>query len=198
MISERKGFVRSTAPGTFADYKAILEAIYELAGRGACLDLGTGESHVTKNFDRDSLLVDLVVRPNPHLPVLEMDIRDVPLKFSHRRFNLMLMSDVIEHLHDADARRLITGASAICGAIAIFTPVGPFKLNPEATDPDSHKSAWTPEQFWAEGWEVWEWPCFHHFEGGRILGAFWAWKFIQGVTPPVEAVAQMAGVDLTE
>ena len=165
MISARPGFARSSKPGCFEEYKAVLTAIWTAAGGNPVVDLGCGEAHVTKHFD--GIYVDL-----------------------------MVMSDVIEHLLPEDALALLKGMERICAAQFIFTPIGPFKMDPEATDPDSHKSAWYPEQFWEAGWEVLAYDAYHHFEGGQILGAFFAWKFRDTPTPPAEAVLQMAGIEL--
>lgn len=196
MLDQTPGWARITKPGDFPEYKAILTAIYEMAGGPKSLDLGCGEAHVTKGFDSD--YVDLVVRPTAPGKTMCFDIREAPQRLARVpfRYNLLIMSDVIEHLEPGDAVRLLDGMEAICHATFIFTPVGPYKLDPKATDPDSHKSAWYPEQFWNGGWEVLEYPAYHRFSGGQILGAFFAWQFRQAPTPPAEAVLQAAGIEL--
>lgn len=187
-------WARTNRACPFEEYRAILTAIYQLAGGAPMIDLGCGEAHVTKNFD--GVLVDLVPRPNPRIPVVKDDIRNAPERFKDRSFNLLIMTDSIEHLTVGDAQNLLGGMYRLCGAAVVFTPVGPWRLNVEATDPDSHKSAWYPEQFREEGWQVWEWPSFHRFEGGEILGAFWAWKFKSRANPTEHEVAAKAGVSL--
>ena len=194
MISARPGFARSSKPGCFEEYKAVLTAIWTAAGGNPVVDLGCGEAHVTKHFD--GIYVDLIVRPTAPGKTMRFDIREAPARLAPFRYNLMVMSDVIEHLLPEDALALLKGMERICAAQFIFTPIGPFKMDPEATDPDSHKSAWYPEQFWEAGWEVLAYDAYHHFEGGQILGAFFAWKFRDTPTPPAEAVLQMAGIEL--
>jgi hypothetical protein len=194
MISLDAGWARMMRGGTFPEYKAILIALYEMSGGPKLLDLGTGEAHVTKNLQAD--YVDLVLRPTAPGKTMQFDIREAPNKLGKFKYNLLLMSDVIEHLLPEDANVLLDAMEANCGSTAIFTPVGPYKLNPTSTDPDAHKSAWTPEQFWSAGWEVLEMPTFHRFEGGEILGAFWAWQFRSSPTPSAEAVLEKAGISL--
>lgn len=195
MISENPGFVRTTAAGTFETHKAILEAIYELAGRGVMIDLGCGEAHVTKNWP--GFRIDAIQRE--HVTDI-MDLRDF---YKYARIvaggdiNLCVMTDSIEHLTEIDARWLLHKIEKWCNAVVIFTPCGPYRMDPTATDPDAHKSAWCPEQFWKTGWEVWEWPAYHRFDSGAILGAFWAWRFKNKPTPTVAEVAKMAGIELT-
>lgn len=194
MISNQLGFTRRRYAGDFAEHKAILTAIYDLAGRGDMIDLGCGAAHVTKNFR--GVLVDEVVQQNPNLPVAKMDLRNAPDHFQGRDFNLLVMTDVLEHLTDKDARKLLDEMDLLCRAMVIFTPVGPWLMDPKSTHPDVHKSAWTPEQFWADGWEVLEYPTYHRYEGGQFLGAFWAWKFRDKITPTVDDVFYKAGIDV--
>jgi hypothetical protein len=194
VISTRTGFARSSKPGCFEEYKAILTAIWQLAGGNPIVDLGCGEAHVTKHFD--GIYVDLVVRPTAPAKTMQFDITEAPSRLRNFSYNLMVLSDTIEHLKPEGGAALLEGMDRLCRAQFVFTPIGPFILAPDATDPDSHKSAWYPEQFWEDGWEVLAYDAYHHFEGGRILGAFFAWKFRDTPTPPVEAVLQMAGIEL--
>ena len=194
MIDQTLGWARVNRAGEFEEYKAFFLALYELAGGPKMLDLGTGEAHVTKHLECDH--VDLVLRPTAPGKTMQFDIREAPKKLAKFRYNLVLMSDVIEHLLPDDACTLLDGLEANCGATVIFTPVGPYKLDPTSTDPDAHKSAWYPEQFFNAGWEVMEYPSYHRFEGGQILGAFFAWQFRNSLTPSAEEVCHKAGLSL--
>jgi hypothetical protein len=194
MIDTTPGWARMMKGGDFAEHKAILTALYEMAGGPKALDLGTGEAHVTKNFECDH--VDLVIRPTAPGKTMQFDIRDAPKKLWRFNYNLLILTDVIEHLLPEDGADLLTAMEKNCGATAIFTPVGPYKLDPTSKDPDAHKSAWTPEQFWMAGWEIIEMPTYHRFEGGNILGAFWAFQFRNSLTPTAEAVLTKAGLSL--
>ena len=178
----------------FEEFGKILNAIYDLAGRGAAVDLGCGEAHVTKSWGMCTL-IDLVARPYVGRTMEQMDIRWGPELFrrDNRRFNLTVMTDVIEHLLPDDALKLLADLEPFTKATVIFTPCGPWRMEPTATDPDSHKSSWVPGDFAAKAWTVWEWPSFHGPVDGQILGAFWAWRFRDG-QPTVQAVAERAGV----
>lgn len=194
MISTKPSWARTTRPGTFEEYKAILTAIYDCAGGNPIVDLGCGEAHVTKHWD--GVYVDLVVRPTAPGKTMQFDIREAPQRLAKFQYNLLVMSDVIEHLTAEDGIELVEGMDGICKARFIFTPIGPCWMNDKATDPDTHKSAWYPEQFWNDGWEVLAYDAYHRWDGGGILGAFFAWKFRDANTPPAEAILQMAGLEL--
>lgn len=186
------GWPRIAGPCDFKEYKAILDALYERAGRGSFLDLGAGEAHATKDYN--GVYVDLVVRPTAPGKTMQFDIREAPERLKQHRFNMALMSDVIEHLTDDDARKLLRELKPLTRSRVIFTPVGPYWMQPEATDPDSHKSAWYPEEFHANGWSVIEHPTYHRFKDGKILGAFWAWKWEAGIQPTAESILLRAGI----
>lgn len=200
-LSVSKGWVRTNRPGgahdteAFQEFRSILNALYDLAGRGAAVDLGCGHAHVTRDWGMCTL-VDIVPRTIPARSMVLGDIRTFPdhCYESGQRFDLMLMVDVIEHLIESEGCALVTAMEPFCKAQVIFTPVGPFENDKGGDSPDTHKSAWYPEQFWSSGWTVWEWPVMHSFPAGQTLGAFWAWKWKDGSTPTVEAVAAKAGV----
>ena len=176
--------------GDGAEYTRILNAIYALIGGGAAVDLGCGEAHTTKNWPMCTL-VDLVQRASADRWIEALDIRLAPALFAReqRKYNLTVISDVIEHLTRADGDKLIADMEPITKAMFIFTPIGPYKLDENSKDPDVHKSAWTPEEFEALGWQVWAWPNYHPF-----VGSFYAWKWNNAVTPSVDIVAKAARV----
>lgn len=198
MISQVQCWPRIHRKGDFPEYKAILTSLFQHAGGRSCLDLGCGEAHVTQNF-AGAVLVDSVVRQNPRVPVIAHDMTtwmDIP-SLQHRRFDLLFMGDSIEHLRRQSALDLLTDSQRYCRAMAIFTPVGPWHMDEESTDPDAHKSAWHPEEFSAAGWSVVEYPSYHRYEAGEQLGAFWAWSWMAGArTPTPEEIYAHAGVSL--
>lgn len=195
MVSFAETYARTDRPGNFAEMPKILDAIWRLAGGGLALDLGCGEAHVTHRWPGVTL-VDLIPQLNPKVPVIPMDIRDAPTAFQGKHFCLLTMLDVIEHLTRPDAETLLAGMEPICGASVIFTPMGPFRMDPDATGPHDHKSGWWPREFHERGWEVWAWSKYHQYPGGEILGAFYAWKFRDRATPTVEQVCLAAGLGL--
>lgn len=181
--------------GDSDEYRRILNALYQMAGGGAAVDLGCGEAHVTKNW-RKCRLIDLVLRPSVIEAGREIDQIDIclaPAMFAsqHCRFDLCLMADSIEHLTKQEGDKVIVEMIKISNAVAIFTPVGPFCMDAKATHPDTHKSAWWPRDFYEAGWAVWEFPIYHSSE----LGAFWAWKF-RDKTPSATEISERAGVSL--
>lgn len=187
-------FKTTEKAGSFEDYKAILTAIWQLAGGNPILDLGVGEGHVTKHFDGD--YVDLVLRPTSPAKTMQFDIRDAPTRLAKFSYKLMIMSDVIEHLSKTDAIKLLRDMWPRTRAMFIFTPIGPWKLDWKNPHPDAHKSGWLPYEFWCDGWEVMAWTRYHRFEGGEELGAFFAWKFRDEPTPSTSLVLKKAGVTL--
>jgi hypothetical protein len=189
-VTTRRGGERDTKD--FEEYRNILTAIYDLAGRGAAVDLGCGEAQVTRDWGMCTL-VDSVRAPQLWRTIEKMDMRQAPATFAkdNRRFNLLIMTDSIEHLTKEDGFRLLTDMAPLCKATVIFTPVGAYKMDVFSTDPDVHKSGWLPEEFERAGWSVWEWSNYH-----PDVGAFWAWKWADGKTPTVEEVAAKAGVEI--
>jgi len=187
---------KTSRPGNGDDYRRILNALYELAGRGAAVDLGCGEAHTTKDWPM-CLLVDLVYRKAvlaAGRTLDQMDMRLAPALFRQERraFNFALMSDSLEHLKKEDGTKLIAEMIPLAKVVAIFVPVGPWKVDVAAIDPDAHKSEWWPREFQEQGWGVWEFPSYHRF-GAETLGAFWAWKFREA-QPTAEQVSEKSGV----
>lgn len=197
MITPVNCWPRIQRKGEFNENRAVLEALFKLAGGRSVLDLGCGEAHVTQNFP-GAILVDSVVRQNRHVPVIQIDMRHAPRfePITSRRFDLLYMGDSIEHLLRRDALDLLTDMQRYVRAMAIFTPVGPWNVDERSELPDAHKSGWYPEEFSAAGWSVAEYPSYHRWEDGGQLGAFWAWHWIGGDTPTPEQVYRVAGIDL--
>lgn len=189
---------RTFRHGNWDDYRPVLAALYELAGRGPAVDLGCGEAHTTKAWP-ECVLVDSVPRKavaDAGRTVEQMDMRLAPVLFAERKqtFNFALMADSIEHLTRADGLKIIADMEPLTKAFAIFTPVGPWCMDERATHPDSHKSAWFPKEFHDKGWAVWEFPIWHNFHPD-VLGAFWAWRFKEN-QPTAAEVARVANIAL--
>lgn len=179
---------RTRRQGSRAECHRMTDAMYRLCGGGPMIDLGCGEAPLTKDFS------GVWIDSDPRIPAgvelngtfLHADIRQAPYMQLVRNlgpYNLMAMTDVIEHLRPEDAFRLVKVMSEQCRNAFVFTPLGHLSVVPEATDPHSHKSGWWPETFWASGWQVWEWPEFHLFPNGYKHGAFFAWHMENPVTP---------------
>lgn len=186
--------VETQKPGCFEDFKAILIAVWELAGFDPVLDLGCGEAHVTKNFN--GVYVDLVLRPTSPAKTMQFDMLDAPERLKAHHYNLLVMADSLEHVRKFDGEQLLQRMDLLCGAMFVFTPIGPYWCEPTATHPDAHKSAWMPKEFDDAGWEVLAYPRYHIFAGNDTLGAFFAWKFRDKPNPSVAEVLKLARLTL--
>lgn len=182
--------------GTREETIRIVDAIYQMSGGAPMLDLGCRSAPLTRNFQGCWMECD----PQPDTPPQAIigDIRTAPKVFVGWKFNLLIMTDVIEHLTRQDAIDLLAEMAPLCRSLLVFTPTGPWLTNPQATDPHSHKSSWMPAEFYDDGSLIWEWPQFHHMPDGVILGAFFAWKQRRSRAKSftVEEVARLAKVQL--
>jgi hypothetical protein len=90
-------------------------------------------------------------------------------------FDLCICSDGIEHLTREDGRKLLREMDRVVGGgtAIIFTPLGPYMLDPTAIHPDAHKSAWTPAELGELGWNTITFPNWHPALG---IGAFFAFR----------------------
>lgn len=186
-----KVWVRSTKPGAECNPKKIVRAIYDLAGGEPMIDLGCGECLQTEGLK--GVFMDINPRPGSPVGTVVADIRDAPLAFHDKHFNLCILIDVIEHLYKEDGQKLLAEMYTLCSAILLFTPTGELFIKAD-DGPHCHRSGWYPQEFWKMGYVIWEWPIFHSWEPDTYHGAFWAWKFKDRKTPDVDTVAESAGV----
>src|SRR5271169_6327979 len=157
------GWVRTMRPGKGTEFISIVRVIYEQFGGEAVLDLGCGEGHATRHFR--GVWIDLEPRfTEPHAVIFKYDIKkfDELDAVKNSRFSLLTMFDVIEHLTREDGLSILERAGNYCDAALIFTPIGPLWIKDTIGDSiHEHRSGWYPEEFWDNGWTVWEWPVFH-------------------------------------
>jgi cyclopropane fatty-acyl-phospholipid synthase-like methyltransferase len=85
-----------------------------------------------------------------------------------QEFDTVLALDFIEHLTEPDAHDFLTEAKRVGHNVFIFTPLGPFEQDYGPDHPQTHRSAWTPEDF--PDWRTYVLKDFH----GRGRSAFWA------------------------
>lgn len=117
------------------------------------------------------------------------DWRPALKRFKRHEFDAVIALDFIEHLTRRDGWDFLRAAQRVGKLVCIFTPSGPFPQHYEEGEPDAwgmdggkwqtHRSAWTPEDF--EGWKVTTWPAFHRVNavGAALpepIDAFWAKK----------------------
>jgi hypothetical protein len=181
--------------GTREECIRIVAAFYQAAGGAPMLDLGCRSAPLTKDFNGAWMECD----PQPDTPKLAIigDIRTAPQVFKGQSFNLLIMTDVIEHLTREHALELLYNMAPLCRSALIFTPTGPWLIGEDFGNPHSHKSAWMPAEFHDDGWLIWEWPQFHHIPDGKVLGAFFAWKQnpASKIRYSIDAISKMAKVN---
>lgn len=187
---------RTWRAGKEAECRAILDAVYVANGAGKILDLGCRRAQLTRHLPGVFCDVDPVADGPDN--VIKLDIRTAPHHFYGQRFNMVIMTDVIEHLLRDEGEALMAGMSHLCDAMYIFTPTGPWCTS-DGTLPHEHRSGWYPEQFFNRRWHVWEWPAFHRFQDGSVHGAFFAWKKAAWTGPDgmdVKSISEHSGVPL--
>ncbi len=89
------------------------------------------------------------------------------------QYDILIASDFLEHLTYNDGCIFLSLIDHISEKQIIFTPIGDYMTNPEATNPDHHKSGWTPTQFNELGWGTIAISTFHP---QLNCGAFFAFK----------------------
>lgn len=139
-----------------------------------CCGECTGTSLLQCKFHVGIDVVDWPTRPllSQYLKCDALDFCLFSLEGFH--FNLCICSDGLEHLPREAGLKLLKALPAFVAPLSIiFTPIGPWKLDADATHPDTHKSAWLPEELEAIGWNVVAFPNWHQTLG---VGAFFASK----------------------
>lgn len=115
-------------------------------------------------------LIDWPKRPS-RIGFEQLDVTKWPgPKMFH---DVALCSDGIEHMTKRDGLRLLLNMLRWARLPIIFTPMGRYLVDERATDPHTHKSGWTADEFRAMGWKAEEFPFWHPTLN---LGAFFAWK----------------------
>jgi hypothetical protein len=104
----------------------------------------------------------------------EMDVLEaIRGQVASRGCDVCICSDGIEHLPKKEGAKLLKQMARVAPIAIIFTPLGDYMVNPDATSPHDHRSGWKPEEFTAIGWEVSVYPNWHPTLN---CGAFFAWK----------------------
>jgi len=96
------------------------------------------------------------------------------------KFDVSISTDTIEHFREKDALEFLTLASNIATKQVWFTPLGAYCMTDDLNDnnPDSHKSAWTPEkleEMMPGQWAFLVFPQWHPTLSDNGLGAFFFW-----------------------
>ena len=77
------------------------------------------------------------------------------------RFDVAICSDGIEHFSKARGWEVLAEMQRVARLSIIFTPLGNFCADENATHPDHHKSAWWPHEFARVGWDTLVYPNWH-------------------------------------
>ena len=163
--------------GSISKYLSVLHEIIGPTDDKTLLDLCCGEMTATRQMTfRDRLCVDKVdwVNRPAEFRFLKQDALYVLDFTDNYSFDVSLCSDGIEHMTKDEGLKLLMEMPRVSELAIIFTPLGDMNIIPGATDPDSHKSGWLPDEPAFDGWktlvfEDWH-PTLNH-------GAFFAWKF---------------------
>lgn len=86
-------------------------------------------------------------------------------------FEVALCSDGIEHLFKIQGLQLIERMTRLSKTQIIFTPLGEYMVDANATSPENHRSGWRADDF-PESWSTQEFPNWHPT---LKIGALWAW-----------------------
>lgn len=89
------------------------------------------------------------------------------------RYDAVIASDFIEHLEKEKAFRLLENTKELTNLEIIFTPLGDYCVNPNATSPHEHRSGWMPEELERIGFKTEVYPSWHPT---LQTGAFFAWR----------------------
>jgi hypothetical protein len=139
------------------------------------LDLCCGEMTNTSRLHfAHSVHVDVQDMPNrpPGFRFIHADVlADHPV--FHEHYDVALCSDGIEHLRTGQAAELLLKMEKCATLAVLFTPLGDYMVEPDATHPDRHKSGWLPETFRDIGFHTATFPNWHPTLN---CGAFFAWK----------------------
>ena len=135
------------------------------------IDLCCAECTITKQLPfKNKTYVD-VLAWNPNVPnFIQTDVLGDHEVFNNH-YDVANCSDGIEHLRPEQGQLLIERMNKLANKQILFTPLGPYLVEPNSTIPESHKSAWYPEDF--PGFAAITCPNWHPTLN---VGAFFVWK----------------------
>ncbi len=159
----------------------ILECISKPEKTKSVIDLCCCSGRVTKALNFGSkVYVDI----NDHhfegdSPLIKTDVlKDHPV-FT-KIYDVSLCLDGIEHLHKRDGYFLLDRMSAISHKSIVFTPLDPWMIDSSSSDPEAHKSLWTPYDINEKEYALMICPYWHPTLKSDIadkpVGAWFFWK----------------------
>lgn len=147
----------------FPDYSRELKNV--VGNLKTLLDVGCGKASPIKGFSKDIYCVgvdsfkpslDQSAKDKIHNKYILANILEIRKSFATDSFEVVLASDVIEHLTKIEGEKLLIDMESIASKkVVIFTPngflhQGEFDNNPQQV----HKSGWTVQDFKMHGYKV--------------------------------------------
>ena len=145
-------------------YKQLEKSV---VGHGeTLLDVGCGaESPVrlfsdkikrTVGVDADEISIEQSRRLGIHGEYHRMNMLDIGQRFQPKSFDIVLLSDVIEHLKKEEGQRLLEMAESIARKrVIIFTPNGFLEQRPRDHNIyQTHLSGWHPHEMRSRGYRI--------------------------------------------
>jgi SAM-dependent methyltransferase len=173
----------------------------ECEGCNSVLELGCGLGGLLRELQHsDRKLVgidiwkpylDFIRDLYPDMEFILGDIREVDKLVSTKSFDLVVCTDVLEHLELSEGEKLIVMAEDIAiKKVIFFIPVGFLEQDADPwleMIPDhqpnphqKHKSAWYPEIMESKGYTVLYWMNYHPPLEGKERGAMFCIKCFEG------------------
>lgn len=158
-------------------YLKILRRIIGESEGKTFLDLACGEMTVTRHLKfHSSVHVDVQDRPDrpKEFTFVQGDITDETLPVFQKKYDVAFIGDGLEHLPKEKGHRLLQNMEHWAYLPIVFVPLGAYLIENEPTNnPDSHRSAWYPDNFHERGWQCEVHEDWHPTLG---IGAFFAWR----------------------
>lgn len=162
----------------------VLKAICGDIEKQSMIDLCAGSAPQTGHMNfKEKVHVDCIDREIPGNGVLIVSDVIEYLKKAKKekiKFDVSISTDTIEHFREKDALEFLDLTSKISNKQIWFTPLGEYCMttDPNDNNPDSHKSAWTPEkleEMMPGKWAFLVFPQWHPTLSDNGLGAFFFW-----------------------
>lgn len=166
------------ATGETEAYFDTLKAICGDTEGKSMMDIGAGFCPTTRKLGfGKKCFIDIVNRDlgEENVNFKQINILEMINSYPSEIVDVAISLDNIEHFYPKEAMKLLIWMMATSQKQIIFTPLGDYIKVPEQgnTDPDTHKSGWTPEDFNKMGWATITFPNFHPSLG---IGAFFSFN----------------------
>ena len=167
--------MKITLPGAGNDQRflAILNTIIG-ADRGSLIDLCCHHARLTQGL---SFAQKTFVDVNDHSArvragrFVQADVVNGSHPVFAERYDVATCLDGIEHMHKPEGWQMLKRMDALAAKQILFTPLDPWSMDPDSTDPEAHKCVWSPDEL--VGYASIVMPTYHPTLG---IGAFFFWK----------------------